>query len=254
MNAKIFWVRDVASFTLNNDIPDTLLVYHSIYIPPSIDNVRYMKFDDFKVQYSELHFNKLILVGLNRIITPQNRCDMVNDFIQTLTRSIPKISIDCSPFIGEPWRTWYHFDVTNSGKFNIPHGYAIETEWKHWFYRDTTECRLSKDNIGMFIDSIYSDLDNLKTSFSLYEVDDDFYPEIKNFSFDKYDSPKLIINSLLRECNSHYGVRIDFDSYRSNTNIKLPNIGIYRFMIEENQRRQGIYNKLVSEGHHESIQ
>jgi len=253
MANKIFWVKDVSGVIINNQVPDTLLLYHSMYSPPSIKGVKYMKFDEFKINYSELHFNKLILVGLNRIITPQNRCYPVNDYIQTLTRSIPKISIDSSPFIGEPWRAWYHFDVTNSGKFNVPHGYAIETEWKHWFYRDTTECRLSGDNIGMFIDSIYSDLDILNTTYSVYEIEDDYYTTVKDFVFNKYDSPKLIINNLLKECNKHYNCFIDFDSYGANKNILLPDLGIYRFMIEENQRRQNIYNRLIAGVDRENI-
>jgi len=248
---KIQWVKNIQDCIIENEIfKDTFLIYHEMYTPPNIQGIEYMKFQKFKQTYFNHYINSIIIVGLNRIITPSNRCDMVNDFLQTMTRNIPKISIDTSPFIGEPWRLWYHFDITNSGKFNVPHGYAIETEWKHWFYRDTNDCRLSGDNIGLFIDNVYSDLDLLTTEFRFTDCtnkDEEYYKKIKEFVFNKNNSPKLIINELVRECNKHFGINLSFDSYLRKNEIPIivPDIGIYRFVVEENIRRQNIYNRVI---------
>lgn len=246
---KIYFLKDTSAFIDVVDIPvDSFLVYREGYKLPTFQGVEYIDFEVFKTKYPLLHINMLIFVGLNKMITPVNRCDMVNDFIQTMTRNIPKISIDEYPFIGEPWRLWYHYDVTNSGKFNIPHGYAIETEWKHWFYRDVNTCRLSGENIKMFIDNTHSDLDTLKMSIKYSDVSDvelSEYETLKSFIINKYSSPKLIINNLLKESNKRYQIDFGFNSYRSPDNYLLPDIGIYRFVAEENLRRLSIYNEVI---------
>jgi hypothetical protein len=180
---------------------------------------------------------------------------MVNDYIQTMTSNVPKYSIDNSPFIGEPWRLWYHYDVTKCNTFNIPHGFAIETEWQHWFYRDKNYCRLSGDNIKMFISDTYSDLDLLKTKFEFYDPEDykiKHYDEMKKYVLNKYNSPKLFINNLLKLSNEYFKVHLNYDSYRDVGDMNLfqtfcvPDVGIYRFMVEENIRRMNIYNSVIS--------
>ena len=246
---KVQFLKDTSKALLDNLMPDTLLVYKDGYSIPEV-NCEKMNFDRFRNVYSELHFNMLIIVGLNKIITPSNRTDMVNDFIQTMTRNIPKISIDNQPFIGEPWRLWYHYDVTNiSDKFAVPHGYAIETEWQKWFYREDNNSRLSGENIKLFISDTYSDLDKLITEFELAEVNDskqEWYDNLKEHIFSIYSSPKLFINNILKECNKKFDLDISYDSYRENKNIKAPDLGIYRFIFEENKRRMNIYNALIS--------
>ena len=251
---KIQFLKDTSKAIIDTSIDDTLLVYKEGYKIPNLKNIEYMEFNKFKTVYSELHFNRLIIVGLNKIIIPANRCEMVNDFIQTMTRNIPKISIDSSPFIGEPWRLWYHYDVTGCEKFNVPHGYAIETEWKKWFYRDTNLCRLSADNIKMFISNTYSDLDKLTTTFDFFDVDSKY---INRYNATKLDvinttpSPKSIINNLLKRCNKFFKVDIGVNSYKENKKFLVPNLGIYRFIVEENKRRMDIYNAIISSGKRE---
>lgn len=242
------FLKDTARAKLESVPPDTLMIYREGYNLPGISGIERMDFERFKVVYSELHFNMLIIVGLNRMITPSNRCDMVNDFLQTMTRNIPKVSIDSQPFIGEPWRVWYHYDVTNTGKFGVPHGYAIETEWKHWFYRESNHCRLSRDNIRMLINNTYSDLELLTTNFEFYEAEDhqlEWYNEAKEHIFSKYDTPKMLVNNLLKLSNRQFQADVSFDSFRTNRNFVLPDLGIYRFMADENKRRMDIYNAVI---------
>ena len=208
-----------------------------------------MEFNKFRVLYSELEIDMLVVIGLNKIITPSNRCDMVNDYMQTMTRNIKKISIDSSPFIGEPWRLWYHYDVGNCNTFNIPHGFAIETEWKHWFYRNRPDSRLAANNIGTFINSTYSDLETLTSSFDFYEVSDKetkYYDKIKDDIINKYNSPKLFLKHILKISNDYFDIKIDWDSYRNNDLYRVPDLGIYKFLAEENIRRRDIYNAVIS--------
>lgn len=249
--SKIFFLKNTETYNDSNNPEDTFLVYQQGYkFNENLKNVRYMDFKTFKQQYFSLHINKLILVGLNKIITPQNRCDMVFDFLQSMTRNIEKISIDTSPFIKEPWRFWYHLDITNQDKFNVPHGYAMETEWKHWFLRTNDSCRLSGENIKSFLPEIKTDLDLLNCKITLNPVDKseiDYYNEIKEFSLQK-GSDKLIINTLLNLCNKKYDIKYGFDSYRDNTTITLPDLGIYRFLKIENERRMNIYNQILKSG------
>jgi hypothetical protein len=245
---NIQFLKDTSTSVINDNPVDTFLVYRDGYKLPTLSGVEYLDFEKFKTKYSELHINKLIVVGLNRIITPSNRCDMVNDFIQTMTRNITKVSIDLVPFIGEPWRLWYHYDVTNNERFGLPHGFAVETEWSKWFYREQNDCRLSGDNIKMFISNTYSDLDLLTTNFIFQEpseVELSWYENVKSIMFEKYDTPRLLINNILKESNKHFGLDISYDSFRTNKEITLPDLPIYQFMVEENKRRMSIFNKII---------
>jgi hypothetical protein len=245
---NIQFLKDTSTAVIENNPVDTLLVYREGYNLPQLNGVEYLDFNVFKTRYSELHFNKLILVGLNRIITPTNRCDMVNDFMQTMTNHVEKVSIDNHPFIGEPWRLWYHYDVTKKGKFKFPHGYATETEWKKWFYRDVQTSMFDGDNIGLYIADTHSDLDRLNTRFEFNEVspsDMEFYLNAKSDVFEKHDSPKMLINTLLKHCNKHFNQNITFDSYRSGDYFLLPDLPIYQFMVEENKRRMDTYNAVI---------
>lgn len=246
---KNHFIKDTSKPNLNFDIPNgSLVIYRDGYRLPQFNNVEYINFEEFKKQYSITVAPMFIMVGVNRMINPSNRCDMVNEYLQTMTPNISKISIDNSPFIGEPWRLWFHYSITNTGQFNITYSYAIETEWQHWFYREARDCRVSGDNIKMFIDNTYSDLDRLETVFDFYDVEphqQEWYEEAKQHIFSKFDSPKLLINNLLKLANKHFQTNIDFDSFRTNVKFTLPDLGVYRFLAEENTRRMKIYNAIT---------
>lgn len=256
---KVQFLKDTSKADCGEIPPDTFLVYREGYSLPELSGVEYLEFSKFKATYFNLHSNKFIFVGINRIITPSNRCEMVFDYMQTMTRKIEKISIDREPFVGEPWRLWYHYDMTNTGKFNVPHGYAMETEWKHWFYRDINDCRLSGRNIGQYICEAVSDLDQLCTQFEFGDPksdnggfgfgrvkdDDEWYKEAKEYVFSKHNTPKLLINELLKLCNKRYGLGISYDSFRTGKKFVVPDNGVYRFVVEENRRRMDIHNAIV---------
>lgn len=227
---------------------NTLVLFRDGYKLPDIPNAKFMEFEKYRNIYSEIHPKSIIIFGLNRIITPSNRCDFVFEYLQTTTNHIKKISIDTAPFIGEPWRLWFHYSVCMGSFLGINYSYAIETDWQHWFYRDTEKCLLLDTEVSKSINETYSDIDLLKTEFVFHEAsyeDKNWYFEAKEFVFNKYETPKLIISNLLKMVNDRYQIKINFDSYLINKQIKLPDLGIYRFMKEENERRMKIFNVFI---------
>jgi len=243
---KVIFRKDIQSFTLEELPDDTLIVVHEMYDAPNIDR-RVIEWQKFKANYIEHETSQYILVGANRMISPSNRCDMVNDFLQVMTKTIPKVSIDTSPFIGEPWRLWYHYSLAFGVWMGADYSYPIEGEWKKWFYYEINSCKFLPQNIQLFAnnDNTDTDLSPLWTKFDLYDpnkMDIEFYEEAKKYVFDKYDTPKLLISNLLKVCNKHFSKVLDFDSYLTNKDYLLPDFGVYRFLIEENKRRLAIYN------------
>lgn len=245
---KIQFLKSTKKAIIENHPQDTYIIYYPGYELPEKKDIEYMEFATFKSRYFELNANMLIFIGLNRIITPSNRCDLVNDYIQILSPNIPKMSIDTSPFIGEPWRIFYHYSIVHNKFMGVNYSYPVEGEWQKWFYREINFCRLSGDNIKMLISDTYSDLDLLTTRFKFYEpneIDSEYYTEVKKHVFEKYDTPKLLITNILKLCNKHFQINLDYDSYLSNREFLLPDLKIYRFMAEENKRRMDIYNAVI---------
>lgn len=248
---EIIFVKDPTRINVLRVPEDSYLIYHDDYAYPLIDGVEPIPFSKFKNIYVNLHANLFIIVGLNKIVTPSTRCDFVQEYLSTLTQNVQKISIDTAPYVGEPWRLFFHYLYTNNNLFKRPHSYAVQTEWKHWFYRDTRDCIFSPENIKFFITKTYSDLDILNTSFefdTVSEKDEKWYQEQKDIVFKKYHTPKSLIRGLLKRCNEKYGLSIEYDTYLRDERIILPALNVYRFMAEENKRRQGIYNTVVEAG------
>lgn len=247
---RVQFLKDTSKAIIREYPKKTLVVFRDGfgYNPPQLQGAEYIEFLEYKKRYITFEPDLIIMVGLNRIITPSNRCDMVNEYLQTMTANTPKISIDTSPFIGEPWRLWYHYSIANCGAFNITYSYALETEWQSWFYRDVDDCRIAGHNIRPLIASTISDLPLLRAEFNFREVVEDeskWYVTAKEAVFEKHNSPKMIINGLLKLANDHFGLDLNYDTYRSGTIGPIPDLGIYRFVVEENIRRLNTYNEVI---------
>lgn len=250
---NVQFLKDTSTAIIDSVPSNALVIFRDgfEYQLPNIPGAEFIEFLEYKNKYTLLNPEFIVVIGLNRIITPGNRCDMVNEYLQTMTPNVPKICIDTAPFIGEPWRLWFHYSIAHCGQFNITYSYAIETEWEKWFYRDAIDCRLSRDNIRLFISDTISDMEPLKSSFEFFDVsanEEDWYSNIKKHIFENYDTPKLLINNLLKQTNKHFNIDLSFNSYREDKEISLPDVGIYRFIVEENERRRDIFNKVVKYG------
>lgn len=247
---KIFFSPDINKIMDSHISPvldsGTVVIYHAMYDKPEVKTGMVIEWEKYKSIYSTLEPSRVVLIGINRMITPGNRCDFIHAYLVVMTPQIPKISIDTSPFIGEPWRLYFHYQLVNSfSKFGANYSYPIEGEWKRWFERDVEGCKFSPDNLKDYIVDTYSELPVLTTSFELYgpeKKDLEWYEEVKRFEFDRFRAPKLLLANLLRTSNKHFGLDIGYDSYLTNVSFRVPDIGIYRFMVEENRRRLGIYN------------
>ncbi|GAB1358680.1 hypothetical protein MASR1M31_04590 [Porphyromonadaceae bacterium] len=248
---KIQFIKDTSKPTLNSIRDNTLFVYRDEYHIPQIEGVKSIEFEKYKLTYMDYHPDMIVFFGLNQIIVPSNRCEFVFEYLYANTPQIEKISVDSSPFIGEPWRLWFHFALVHGSWLGTTYSYFVETDWQHWFYRDSESSIISAPNIHERLDSVYSDLDQLTTSFVLVEPDEhqtSLYNELKSFAFEKYATPKLIIQFMLKELNKSIGTKISFESYLTNDTITVPSFGIYRFVVEENVRRMKIYNKIIHHG------
>lgn len=240
----VYFTMDTGALEIDGLPDSTLIVVHEMYATPKIAG-RVVPWQEFKITYSNYETEQYVIVGANRMIKPSNRCDMVNDFMQVMTKSIPKVSIDTAPFMGEPWRLWYHYSIAFGEWLGADYSYPIEGDWQKWFYYDQNNCKLSADTLGLYVHDTFSDIEDLASSFDLFQPSDDeasFYEEAKRIVFEKYDTPKLLVNNLLKLCNQHYSLDIEVDSYLENRTFKIPDVGIYRFLKEENERRMAIYN------------
>lgn len=227
------------------DSEDTLVVYRDGYCLPKLHNAHYVEFEKYRSLYTEMSPKNIIMIGTNRIFVPSRRCDLIFEYLQTMTSHIKKISIDTCPFIGEPWRLWFHYSLVYGEWLGYRYSYIVETDWKHYFERDSEKSVVTDKVIKDDVREIHSDLPVLKTCFEFYDPDlflCDFYNKVKTFAFEKHNTPKIIIQTMLKELNKHLDIDFNFDSFRTNKKYALPNLGIYRFIVEENIRRMKIYN------------
>jgi len=245
---KLFYIKNISNFDylLPDLTGDTLVVYSDIL---KIDTkFNKMKFSDYKLQYINLNVDNIIIVGMNRIRTDKDRQHNVFGFLYTYSNFINKFIIDEKPFNKEPWRLWYHHGFIERNWLNASNSFPIQLKYEKWFERDIEDCYISAKNMINFKQYVYSDLPLLSTQFIIYEPDNlfnEYYSDIKNIAFEKYETPGLIIQFMTKTINKHLSINIDYDSYLSNNIYKLPNVGLYRFIIEENKRRMDIYNTLI---------
>lgn len=242
---KVIFTRDIENIELPGLPDSTLIVVHEMYPNPKKIKGRIIDWQTFRATYSDHEAEQFVIIGANRMIKPSNRCDMVNDYLQVMTKTTPKVSIDTRPFIGEPWRVWYHFSLAFGEWLGVDYSYPVEGEWQKWFYYDRNTCRLSKEGLPVFIKDMETDLPKLTPKFEFYDLPamhQQFYEDTKKIVFEKYGTPKLLTNNLLKLCNKHFGIDFGFDSYLENKAHLVPDVGVYRYVAEENKRRLGIYN------------
>lgn len=252
---RIFFTQDVnnlLSTRFGGDLGDgTLLTYHAMYGKPDVKAGFMIEWEKYKTQYDNFNPSRIVLVGVNRMITPSNRCDFIHAQVTVLTPHIPKVVIDTSPFIGEPWRLYYHYQVANCfDGFGANYSYPIEGEWFKWFVRDLDECMFTPERLKDCVVHTCTDLPRLSSTFEFYtpgESDLEWYEEAKKFELGRFKAPKSFLLGLSRAANKHFGIKVTYDSYREDHPFKVPDVGVYRFLVEENRRRQEIYNLFTRE-------
>lgn len=225
---------------------ETLVIYSDVY---NVET-KYPKilWSEFKNSYVNYQPDNIIVVGLNRIRTPETRYDLVYPYIYNMNRFKVKITIDNRPFTGEPWRLWYHYGFLYGTWLGVSYSNVLESNWAHWFYRDADSATIAAENIRGHITDTWSDLEPLTTCFEFYEPDPllkEYYLEVKEAAFEKYSTPKQLIQFMLKHLNKHCHLDISYETYLTSKKYKLPDFGIFRFMAEENRRRMDIYNTVI---------
>lgn len=250
----ILLVKDTANFDFNFEISETdIIVVHDLYAIPKqfVGLKNLMLWSEYKAKYNDISVSKVILVGLHRMITPTNRCDFIHSYLTSMTPNLPKIVIDTAPFVGEGWRAYYPYQYVNKGDFTVKFtcGYPAQGDYDKWFYKEQETSEFDMENLPKnLIEDTYTNLSLLKTSFNYYEPNGlliDYYAEIKKFAFNKHNTPKAIIQEMNRLMNKHLGTKYDFDMYLNNKSNTLPNLKLYHFIVEENNRRKNIYNTII---------
>lgn len=254
---RAIFTKDVVN--IDKYLPDmdkeTTLVIHSDVFSP-VTKYNKVGFIEYSKSYDQFNIDNIVIVGMNRIRTPERRYDLVFPYIYNMNNFENKFTIDERPFNGEPWRVWYHYGFLHKEWLGTTYSNALESNYQHLFLKESDESIVNAAEIMKYLDGTWSDLPLLDTKFEFYIPDIllvEAYNSIKEWAFDKYSTPKQLIQSMLRELNKHIGIKLDYETYLEGGVVKLPDFGIYRFVAEENERRMSIYNAIVEHGISESL-
>lgn len=128
---RIFLTKAIADFAAA-DIPDDVLwVRHRRYPQPAQARTSIL-FEDFaKAPRDHMKGRRgVVVVGLNKIMTPSNRTAEVFEVLFNLTPEVPKFSVDTTLFVSAPWRAWFHFGLTGSPYREYTYSYLAESHHK----------------------------------------------------------------------------------------------------------------------------
>lgn len=247
---NIQFLKDTSTAVIPEEFQgdDVIMVYRDGYALPDVEVSAKIEFARYKVTYPSYSPTKMILVGLNKIILPSNRCDLVFEYLQDNSHSIDKMSIDTAPFVKEPWRFWFHHSMTKNNVWNWPHSFFVETMWKHWFERQSETCNVSPSNLLECTKAVYSDLDKLESSFHFFQPDQetiDLYEASKEAAFAKFSTFKSLYGTILKNLKVLHPMDVSFEAYLKNGEMHYPDLPIYRFVADENMRRQQMYNACI---------
>lgn len=112
----------------------TLCVHHESLTPPTLISGKAISFRQFQENPRGWisGMQSLVIVGLNRLITPGNRTAMVFEILFNKTSELYKVSIDTIPFISKPWRLWFHFGITGVPYEEYTYSYIAESHYEAW--------------------------------------------------------------------------------------------------------------------------
>lgn len=188
-----------------------LCVYHRSYDVPSVSNCEYVKFDVFKDSPRDhlAGIDRLILVGMNRMIGPSNRTDFVFEVIHNLTSDLAKVSVDYTLFRSDPWRSWFHFGAVDLTYGDYTYSYIAESHYKGFVegHRDADPfsiAEIARWGAGQ----VWCDYDRffVSANFEQVETSKDVrreYDRLKKECFEQERTPSAIIRRLSLFADSH---------------------------------------------------
>lgn len=131
---KIFLTDKPEDLVLDVESP-CLCVTHPKYAAPKMPvGTHHMGYKAFAADARSAvkDMKSLVLVGLDNMMNPGNRTDMVWEIVFNNTRALPRYVVNRLPFIGEPWRMWFAFGATSSTYLNYTYSYIAESHYNAW--------------------------------------------------------------------------------------------------------------------------
>lgn len=111
---------------------EAVCVRHRTYAPPqTAPGCLHLEWETFAADPERALRGRsvMIVVGLNRIITPANRTK-VGPLVLRPREGLTRISVDRTLFVSEPWRTWFHFGCVGAPYREYTYSYLAESHWR----------------------------------------------------------------------------------------------------------------------------
>jgi len=129
---RIILTHDPAAVSIDAG-PEALCVRHPAYqAPRTAAGCLHVDWQEFEAEPRRWMDGRslVVVVGLNRIITPGNRTREVFEVLYNLSRDVRKLSIDQTLFVAEPWRAWFHFGFVGAPYREYTYSYLAESHWR----------------------------------------------------------------------------------------------------------------------------
>jgi hypothetical protein len=129
----IILARDTGKVRLLKDVgAGAICVRHRTYDPPdTMSGCWHLTWEEFEADPAAALRSRslMIVVGLNKIITPANRTK-VGPLLLRSEPGLRRVSVDRTLFISEPWRAWFHFGCVGAPYREYTYSYLAESHWK----------------------------------------------------------------------------------------------------------------------------
>ncbi len=236
---------------------DTIVVVHSKYPAPIVEDGTTVSFSKFKDYYREYlkTASRLILVGLTQMITPSNRTDYLWETIYNNTPNLEKIVIDMLPFRVDPWRIWFIFGAVGEKYLDYTYSYIAETHYKAYIEEQRKLNPFSLETIiKQGRNLIISDYKKYFKSVIIAEVPmseevHEEYKQKKEECFDKGTSISSIIKCLSNYVQNKYPKRKipSKASIFNNRNIRIvkTDLKVDDFLVSELLDRINLTNNIL---------
>ena len=142
----------------------------------------------------------LVVVGLNKIITPPNRTK-VGPHLLRPRPGLRRISVDRTLFVSEPWRAWWHFGCVGAPYREYTYSYLAETHWngaQDGLREDpfTLEAITQAGRGVIRVQPDYKVEPLLIQTIRLEQADHDAYAELKTLAFEEEHTAHAIVARL----------------------------------------------------------
>lgn len=259
---NVYFVKDSGTLELNI-AGKTLCLCHRKYDPPRMNDAKVLPFAVFRERYKNENMlsdvDNVVFVGTNHIITPSNRTDPVFELLFTGIR-MNKISVDNVPFISVPWRTWFHFGITNKPYNVYDYSYKAETDYNKYVdgYSDFDPFSLEemlKYSHGVACSNydVYFDYEIVEAPVFPDVVS--AYKDLKDELFETERSPKTIINKLARFAQSSCPQRKVPQPHAAFRNPKgrivKTNLKVDDYLVDHLRNLMNLTNEYLWNMHHE---